>query len=106
MCTIHSDSADALTLKAAQDLAREIGNFSPKLEKVLTFLLGESRDVRELVKKEGDAARAELEKKATELGDRMDKETDRIKEIFKASSTNARSGESYCKSRAKRPNLL
>ena len=63
----------------------------------MAFLLGESRDVRELVKKESDAARAELEKKAAELGDRMDKETDRIKEIFKASSTNALSRDCCCK---------
>ena len=68
----------------------------------MAFLLGESRDVRELVKKESDAARAELEKKAAELGDRMDKETDRIKEIFKASSTNALRAEIVA---AKKPNM-
>ena len=50
----------------------------------MAFLLGEARDVRELVKKEGDAARAELERKAAELSEEMTAETDRIKEIFKA----------------------
>ena len=52
---------------------------------VLAFLLGETRDVRELVRKESEAARAELEKRAAELSEEMKQETDRIKEIFKAS---------------------
>ena len=55
-------------------------------QKVLAFLLGETRDVRELVKKEGDAVRAELERKAAKLSEEMAAETDRIKEIFKAST--------------------
>ena len=53
--------------------------------KVLAFLLGETRDVRELVRKESEAARAELEKRAAELSEETKQETDRIKEIFKAS---------------------
>ena len=53
---------------------------------MLAFLLGETRDVRELVKKEGDAVRAELERKAAKLSEEMTAETDRIKEIFKAST--------------------
>ena len=52
----------------------------------MAFLLGETRDVRELVKKEGDAVRAELERKAAKLSEEMTAETDRIKEIFKAST--------------------
>ena len=52
----------------------------------MAFLLGETKDVRDLVKKEADAARAELERKASELGEEMTAETDRIKEIFKARS--------------------
>ena len=51
----------------------------------MAFLLGETRDVRELVKKESEAARAELEKRAAELSEETKQETDRIKEIFKAS---------------------
>ena len=52
---------------------------------MLAFLLGETRDVRELVRKESEAARAELEKRAAELSEETKQETDRIKEIFKAS---------------------
>ena len=39
---IHFSDSDALTLKSAQDLTREIGNFSPKLEKVSSIRNGAS----------------------------------------------------------------
>ena len=55
----------------------------------MAFLLGETRDVRELVRKESEAARAELEKRAAELSEETKQETDRIKEIFKASIISA-----------------
>lgn len=62
MCTFVVPDTDAITLKAALDLTNEIGNFSPKLEKVLAFLLGETKDIRDVVKRENDVLRSRVEK--------------------------------------------
>ncbi len=80
-------AGDALTSKAAADLIREIGGFSPKLEKVLAFLLAETKEVREGAKRDNEALRAEAEKRSKELDDKLRAETDALKGIIKASST-------------------
>ena len=71
------------TVDEAQKRIGEIGGFSSKLEEVLQFLLKEHLSWKEASKKENEARKAELEKAAKSLDERLDSETDRLKEVLK-----------------------
>ena len=61
----------------------EIGGFSPKLEEILGFLLKEHLNLKESTKKDNETRKSELEKAAKSLDERLEAETDRLKEVLK-----------------------
>lgn len=61
----------------------EIGSFSPKLQKVLDFILGQIHGVRSDLRKEGETRKCELEDKCKSIGDAVGRDSDRFKEILK-----------------------
>ena len=71
------------TVEEAQKRISEIGGFSQKLEEVLSFVLKEHLTWKEASKKENEARKAELEKTAKNLDERLEAETDRLKEVLK-----------------------
>merc|ERR1712241_1206384 len=71
------------TVEEAQKRITDIGGFSAKLEEVFSFLLKEHLAFKDASKKENDLRKAELEKAAKGLDERLEAETNRLKEILK-----------------------
>ena len=70
-------------LEEAQKRISEIGAFSGKLEEVLAFILKEHFLFKESTKKDNEARKAELAQAAQNLDDRLEAETNRLKEVLR-----------------------
>ena len=71
------------SVEEAQKRIAEIGGFSAKLEEVLSYLFKEHLAFKEISKKDNEQRKAELENAAKSLDERLEAETNRLKEILR-----------------------
>ena len=83
---LHFSANDTMVISSMDDALKRIGeisDFSLKLSEVLQFVVKDHVDFKNIVKKDNEALKADLEKKSKANLDQLEADTNRLKEILK-----------------------
>ena len=83
---LHFSANETMVISSMDDALKRIGeisDFSLKLSEVLQFVVKDHIDFKNIVKKDSEALKADLEKKSKANLDQLEADTNRLKEILK-----------------------
>ena len=83
---LHFSANETMVISSMDDALKRIGeisDFSLKLSEVLQFVVKDHVDFKNIVKKDSEALKADLEKKSKANLDQLEADTNRLKEILK-----------------------